>query len=186
MTTPPPGYGQQPHDSVPQHGAGTPAPAGYGQQVPAGYGQPVPAGYGQQAPAQYGQPAPVGQGGHAQIDLTVQGSFMTRSFIAPTVWVNGHVLKSEYGSRLVPVPAGPVRVDVQCSWMRTYGQASLSFTAGPGQTVPVFYASPMHQFTTGNIGHTKQTHKGMALMWSIFGFVIAMGLLSIVLAVVSG
>ena len=177
---PPPGYGQQPHQQpdVPQHGYGAPqVPAGYGQQ-PAGYGQPV--GYGQPATQDASGVAP------AYLDLTVQGSVMTRSFVPPNVWVNGRPLHAEYGRRLVPVPAGPVRVNAQASWMRTYGQAELAFTAAPGQTVPVFYAAPMHQFTTGAMGHVQQKHKGAAVVWGILGGVLLLTFGGLVAAILLG
>lgn len=183
MTTPQPGCGQQPQQSTdPQQGSGSPVPAGYGvpAHAPAGLGTPAPAGYG--APV----PAPQGSGAQAAIDLTIQGNVMMRSFVPPTVWVNGHALTAKYGQRLVPVAAGPVRVDVECQWLRKYGQASLTFDAQPGQTVPVFYAAPMHQFTTGNIGHVKQKYKGLGFVWGIVGFAIAVILLSFLLPVLLG
>lgn len=185
MTTPQPGYGQQPHQSTdPQQGSGSPVPTGYGVpapgHAPAGHGAPAPAGYG--APV----PSPQGDGAQAAIDLTIQGNVMMRSFVPPTVWVNGHALTAKYGQRLVPVAAGPVRVDVECQWLRKYGQASLTFDAQPGQTVPVFYAAPMHQFTTGNIGHVKQKYKGLGFVWGIVGFAIAVILLSFLLPVLLG
>ncbi|GMA30275.1 hypothetical protein [Litorihabitans aurantiacus] len=180
MSTPSPGYGQQPQQHSPQQPQqpqqhGTPPPAGYGAPAAHGGGSPVPPGYG--APV----PGPSQQGPQATIDLTVQGSVMMRSFVPPTIWVNGHVLTPKYGQRDVPVPAGPVRVDVECQWMRKYGQASLSFTAQPGQTVPVFYAAPAHQFTTGAIGHTKQKHKGMGFVWGILGVALALIVFAVVL-----
>ena len=177
MTTPQPGYGQQPQQSFdPQHGSGSPVPAGYGAPAPAGYGAPAP------APA----PAPQGYGAQATIDLTIQGNVMMRSFVPPTVWVNGHALTAKYGQRSVPVAAGPVRVDVECQWLRKYGQASLTFDAQPGQTVPVFYAAPAHQFTTGNIGHVPQKFKGLGFVWGIVGLAIAVVVLSFLLPVLLG
>src|SRR5699024_113225 len=93
-------------------------------------------------------------------------------------------IQTRYGRQDVPVPAGPVHVEGYAQWMRTYGQAAMDFTVEPGQTVPVFYAAPMHQFTTGSIGHEEQKRKGMgafiAILCVVFGFILLMVVLGIV------
>lgn len=93
--------------------------------------------------------------------LTLQGSALTSNMITPTVTVNGHPIRTQYGRQDVPVPAGPVHVEASAQWMRIYGQAALDFTVQPGQVVPVFYAAPMHQFATGSMGHEQQKRKGV-------------------------
>ncbi len=109
--------------------------------------------------------------------LTVQGSVMTSNAITPSCRVNGYPVKVRYGENLIPVPAGPARVDLFAQWLRTYGQASLEFQIEPGQTVPVFYAAPMHQFTTGSIGHAKVKRKGVgAFIGLMAGVVVFTGL----------
>lgn len=108
----------------------------------------------QHHPQQPHQPPP------AFVDLTLQGSVMTSSLVPPSVRVNGYPVPTSYGLNHVPVPPGPVRVDVSCQWMRTYGQATLTGTLGPGQRMPVFYAVPWHQFTRGAIGHEPQKRPG--------------------------
>ena len=97
------------------------------------------------------------------IALTIQGSALTSNMIVPSVRVNGYPIRTQYGRQDIPVPAGPVRVEVSAQWMRTYGQAAMAFTVQPGQLVPVFYAAPMHQFTTGMIGHEPQKRKGIGV-----------------------
>jgi hypothetical protein len=115
--------------------------------------------------------------------LTLQGSVMTSSMVPPSVRINGYAVPTSYGENRIPVHPGPVRVDVDCQWMRTYGQASLDFHAQPGQQVPVYYALPWHQFTTGSIGHVKQKRKGGAAMFALLGGLCAFVLLIVLLAV---
>ncbi|WP_127822683.1 hypothetical protein [Acidipropionibacterium jensenii] len=112
------------------------------------------------------------------VDLTIQGSVMTSNMITPTVVINGHHIGAHYGWQRITVPVGPVHVDAFAQWTRTYGQASLDFQLAAGQCVPVFYAAPMHQFSTGSIGHVRQQRKGMG------PFLIIMAVLAVVLALV--
>ncbi|MFT4298171.1 MAG: hypothetical protein QM597_00820 [Aeromicrobium sp.] len=107
--------------------------------------------------------------------LTVQGSVMTSSMLTPNAWINGYPVTVRYGANPIPVPAGPVRVDLSAQWMRTYGQASIAFMLAPGQTVPVYYAAPMHQFTTGSIGFEPVKRKGVT------GFVAIMAVVALVM-----
>src|SRR5690242_14456371 len=91
------------------------------------------------------QPAPQGT-----IRLTIQGNELTAGVVTPTVVVSGHRVNSRFGTMDVPVWAGANRVDVSTRWMREYGQASLDLVVRPGEVVPVFYAVPWHQFSTGS------------------------------------
>ncbi|MBS43952.1 MAG: hypothetical protein CMH83_12475 [Nocardioides sp.] len=116
---------------------------------------------GLQQPPSYGpQGAPLPPG-TAWVDLTVQGSMLTSSPVTPTVLLNGWVVPARYGANRFPVPPGPCRVEASNQWLRRYGQAHLDFHAGPGQVVPVFYASPYHQFSRGAMGHVRQQRPGV-------------------------
>jgi hypothetical protein len=115
-------------------------------------------------PEQQPQPPPQRQPAQGTIRLTIQGNELSAGWVTPTVVVSGHRVNSRFGTMDVPVWAGPNRVDVSTRWMREYGQASLDVVVGPGEVVPVFYAVPWHQFTTGSIGHVKQPRKGVAAM----------------------
>lgn len=119
------------------------------------------------------------------LHLTLQGSVMTSSMVPPAVRVNGYRVPTSYGENVIPVYAGPVRVDVDCQWLRTFGQASLSFQVQPGQVVPVFYAVPWHQFTTGSIGHLQQKRKGAGAGLAVLGGLVALLLLFIALVSVT-
>jgi len=78
--------------------------------------------------------------------------------------------------------AGVRAADLVAQWWKPYGQASLQFLAGPGQSVPVFYATPYHVFARGAIGHVKQTRPGR---WFLFGLVgaILVPLVALIVAI---
>lgn len=174
-----------------QHPGG---PQGYGQ---GGYGQ---GGYGQGSGApQGGFPAQGGgfNSGHGQqpgqsgpppgyLHLTIQGSAMTSNMLTPNVIIDGRHYPASYGSNTFPLPPGPHQLEMYAQWMRKYGQAQLQFNVAPGQQVPVFYRAPLHQFTTGSIGHEKQSPKGKGCLFAIIGIVVLMILFVIVAAVAAG
>jgi hypothetical protein len=133
-----------------------------------------------QQPQQYQpqQQAPMGM-----LQLTIQGSIMTSSMIPPKVQLNGYPVKVKYGRNDIPVFAGPLHIDVHCEWMRDFGKAALDFTVQPNQAVPVFYASPYHQFaSTGSIGHTKVKRKGLGFLLGLLGVILAASVLVVLLA----
>ncbi len=107
---------------------------------------------------------------------------MTSNMITPTVRLNGYTVPVRYGENVLPLPPGRWHIDVHARWLREYGQAGLDFDLAAGQTVPVFYAAPMHQFTTGAIGHVKQQRKGMVPFVLVMAFLLTMLLLLIVLS----
>jgi hypothetical protein len=127
-------------------------------------------------PPQQPPPAPTGW-----VALTIQGSVMTSSFVPPKVWMNGHPVPVSYGENPVPVHPGLIRVDVRSQWLREYGQATLDIQVEPGQTVPVFYAGPMHQFSAGRIGHVKQERPGKLGFWLLMTLIIGLPLLGLLL-----
>lgn len=128
-------------------------------------------------PEQGQQPGPPPTG---WVALTLQGSVMTSNMIPPKVTMNGYPVTTSYGQNVVPVHPGRLQIDVSCQWLRTYGQAALTVDVAPGQTVPVFYAAPLHQFTRGNIGFEKQTRPG------VLGFALLMGFLLAVVGLMVG
>ncbi|MEE9965900.1 MAG: hypothetical protein K4304_12540 [Propionicimonas sp.] len=115
-------------------------------------------------------PVPPGQG---LLRINIQGSTMTSSMIVPSLIVDGYRVNSRYGVNVVPVASGQHHVELYAQWMRRYGQASLAVEVPPGGAVDVYYAAPVHQFTTGSIGLTKQPRKGVlvfiGMLLVIFG-----------------
>lgn len=124
-------------------------------------------------PEESGQPAPA-QPPTGWIDLTIQGSHLTSNLIVPTVLLNGYPMPTQYGRNVFPVPPGRWNVDMYTQWTWKFGKAALSFDVAEGQTVPVFYASPLTGFSKGAIGHSRQRKPG------VLGFVLTMVVLLLV------
>jgi hypothetical protein len=110
--------------------------------------------------------------------LTLQGSMMTSSMITPAVLVNGWRVPAQYGENVIPVHAGPNRVDVSCQWLMKFGQATLETTVPDGGQVSVYYAAPLHQFSRGAIGYQKQRRPGL------LGFGLVLGVIVLVVVAV--
>lgn len=166
-----PGYPQgQP--GYPQGQAGYPQ----GRPQPGWQGGPVPYG-GQQSQ----QPGPPGY-----LHLTIQGSAATSNMLTPNVVIDGRPYPASYGSNTYPLPPGQHRLEIYAQWMRRYGQAEMALNIIPGQQVPVFYRAPLHQFTTGSIGHEKQKAKGKGCLYGIGAFFLVLILLVVVAAIAAG
>ncbi|MEV6285751.1 hypothetical protein [Kribbella sp. NPDC051770] len=134
-----------------------------------------------QQPPPYQPQPPMGM-----LHLTLQGSAFTGTLTPPTVRLNGYPVRVKYGRNDIPVYAGPLRVDVHSQWMREFGRAALEFTVLPGQGVPVFYASPYHQFASeGSIGHSQVKRKGLGVLLALVGLIVTASVVSILLAVLS-
>ena len=103
--------------------------------------------------------------------LTLQGSVMTSNMIPPAVRINGYSMPAKYGENVYPLAPGSWHIDIHAKWLRTYGEAAIDVQVQSGQTVPVFYAAPLHQFTTGSIGHVKQPRKGAAVFIALMSVV---------------
>lgn len=108
---------------------------------------------------------------------------MTNSMLPPKATINGTPVSATYGTQAIPVWPGQMRLDISCQWLRTYGQASLDLNLAPGQVVDVYYAPPFHQFASGNIGFTKQKHKGVGF-WIAFGIVFGLLMVLVVVSMV--
>jgi len=122
------------------------------------------------------------QGQMGMLHLTIQGSALTSNMIPPTVHLNGYPVPVKYGRNDIPVLAGPLHIDIHSQWIRTYGKAALDCTVQPNQAVPVFYASPYHQFTSGSIGHSKVKRKGIGTLIGVVGGIFAVVLLATLLS----
>jgi hypothetical protein len=105
--------------------------------------------------------------------LTLQGSALTSSMITPAVTVNGWRVPSHYGENVIPVHAGPIRIDVSCQWLMKFGEATLETQVPAAGQVTAFYAAPWHQFSRGAIGYEKQKRPG-AVGFTVMMAVIVM------------
>jgi hypothetical protein len=135
-----------------------------------------------QQPPQF-QPQYQPQGPMGMLHLTIQGSTLTSTMIPPTVHLNGYPARVKYGRNDIPVFAGPLHIDIHSQWMRAFGKAALDCTIHPNQAVPVFYASPYHQFaSTGSIGHTKVKRKGLPVLLALIGTITALAIVAVLVA----
>ena len=130
---------------------------------------PPPAEQPEQPPAQ----PPMGW-----LRLVLQGSVLTSSLIPPTVTINGWRVAVQYGENVIPVHAGPNRIDVWCKWLKKFGEATLETTVPEGDQVTAYYAAPLQQFSRGAIGYEKQKRPGMV------GFAVALALIAVVFVVI--
>lgn len=137
-------------------------------------------------PSSQPPPPPPAQAPAGWVALTLQGSVMTSNMIAPKVRMNGHPVPASYGQNPILVHPGRIRVDISCQWLREYGQATLDIDVAPGQTVPVFYAAPLHQFTRGRIGHEKQPRPGVVGLVVTLVLLLAFVAAVVAAAVVAG
>ena len=80
---------------------------------------------------------------------------------------------------VIPVHAGPNRIDVSCQWLTKFGEASLETTVPEGGQVLAYYAAPMHQFSRGAIGYERQTRPG-ALGFAVMIAVIVLVVVALV------
>lgn len=137
-------------------------------------------------PPPVASPVPGLMPGHGLIRVNIQGSTMTSSRIVPSLLVDGRLLASRYGVNAFQVPPGRHRIELYAQWMRRYGQAMIEVEVPLGGAVEVFYAAPLHQFATGNIGYTKQPRPGVLFMVAMLAIVFGMVAAGITLAMTLG
>lgn len=112
--------------------------------------------------------------GHGLVRITIQGNVLTGSPIAPQLMIDGVLITAKYGANAFQLPAGPHHIELYAQWMRRYGQAAIDVVVSDGAEVAVFYAAPMHQFTTGSIGLVRQRRKGVVFVSVFYGLLLAM------------
>ncbi|MBL0884794.1 hypothetical protein [Myceligenerans indicum] len=121
--------------------------------------------------AQYGQLSPQPAfTPNATLRFTVQGNVMTSNMVPPLLTIDGHKAPSRMsGSVDIPIESGRHHLEASSQWLRRYGQAAFDLDIAPGQAIEVFYAPPLHQFTSGAMGLSPQKRKGAGLTWGILG-----------------
>lgn len=177
-----PGQPYQPPNQPPRWQNPTPPPA-QGYPEPNGnyltMQQTSPGARPYQAPPPIAYPQQVATG---RLRVHLQGSVLTSSMITPTLLINGSPVKATYGLNDYILPSGAYRVSAYAQWMRQYGQASLDVPLFPGQTTEIYYAAPLHQFTTGSMGFVRQSRKGVPVVVAIIICAVLVMLMALGLA----
>lgn len=118
----------------------------------------------------------------ATLRLHMQGSRLFQT-LTPSVYVNGAMQRVAFGPNDIVIYAGPTHVHCEAQWLRTYGQADLTFEATPGSLTEVWYAPPVSQLSRGNIGHEPQRTGGVGVL--VGAFVGTLLLIALVVVLVS-
>jgi len=129
-------------------------------------------------PPQQGQPGP-----SSALKFTVQGSVLTSNLVPPTLTIDGYPASAATGSTVIPIQPGQHHLEVYSQWLRRYGQAALDVQVPPNAMVEVFYAPPLHQFTTGELGFTPQQRKGIGCFVSLIVVLVVFVIVVVLLAV---
>lgn len=116
--------------------------------------------------------------------ITAQGSNW-KSFVPPTITIDGYPIPSRYGTVDVPVTPGWHRVEGSGSWLWTYGRAALDVLVQPGQVVPVFYSAPYATWSRGSIGHVPQETRGIGVLIGAFAVVVVFVVFIVLMAAFS-
>lgn len=105
--------------------------------------------------------------------------------IAPQVTFNGYpVVVMNHGTAMIPVQPGTYVINVQNTWMWTFGRAALQVDVLPGQSVPVFYGGPYVSFERGELGVVPQQRRGLGWLigLSVLPIAVAVGAVSLLIA----
>jgi hypothetical protein len=132
-------------------------------------------------PPQQGQPGQPGPS--SALKFTVQGSVLTSNLVPPTLTIDGFPAPAATGSTVIPIQPGQHHLEVYSQWLRRYGQAALDVQVPPNAMVEVFYAPPLHQFTTGDLGFTPQQRKGIGCFVTLLLVLVVFVILVVLLAV---
>lgn len=144
---------------------------------------PAPGPQPQQAPGPHTpqQGAPQGQ-----LVLHLQKPGMgSSSMISPSVTIDNFPAAAQWEDNVYTVPAGTRTITCEARYLWPYGQARTSINVVPGQTVRLFYASPLVSFGSGAIGPEKQERPGKVVLGVVIGLLCLVILVPILLGVIA-
>ncbi|GAA2094866.1 hypothetical protein GCM10009841_05630 [Microlunatus panaciterrae] len=132
-----------------------------------------------------------GAGGQGRlvINLRKPMGIGSAAMLTPTIKIDGFPARCHWEQNVFDVPAGHRHVLCEVTYMWAYGQAQTTVPVAPGQTVELYYASPMVSFGAGNLGFEPQQRPGMLTFWLIMAvplLVLLLIIISIVVSTVSG
>lgn len=143
---------------------------------------------GHQPQQDFGPSAPGQQQGapQGQLVLHLQKPGMgSASMITPSVTIDNFPAAAKWEDNVYTVPAGTRAITCEARYLWPYGQARTSIDVAPGQTVRLFYASPLVSFGSGAIGPEKQERPGKVIFGVIIAFVCLVILIPVLIGVIA-
>lgn len=108
------------------------------------------------------QPNPTAPQGGATLNVTATKPLLAWMliFFPPRLNLNGQEIRLKWGENQIPVAPGNYQAAFHVPYLWPIGRAALAFQAGPGQAVPIYYASPWFVFQEGAVGHQPVDNPG--------------------------
>ncbi len=97
------------------------------------------------------------------------GSPLTRSWVPPTVLVDGRTCPVNTDDVLIPVEPGVRMLAVSENMPAPSKWASMGVSVAPGQVVTVYFSPPAVPYTSGTLGFAPQTHSSWTWMYLLLG-----------------
>lgn len=155
--------------------------SGMSQPNPA-YGQPQGQSFGPPQNQPQG-PAPTGPQGQLVVHMRKPMGWGSAAMISPSIVIDNFPANTQWEVNTFTVPAGTRHLRCETKYMWPYGQAARTVDVTPGQTVEVFYASPMVSFGTGALGFEPQERPGKVAFWLIVGIPLALLLFIVIVSI---
>jgi hypothetical protein len=116
-------------------------------------------------PQQPGYPPQSNGGGAIALTLKYNPIAFLMGLFKPKVEINGHQVQGAWNRMVLPVQPGNYHIHVHVPYLlpTRIGNADLSVTVHPGQTVELEYRAPMIAFMGGALGAPPQKYPGMAV-----------------------
>lgn len=115
-----------------------------------------------------------------ELVLTIEGSPVTGSVVAPKVRIGSGEHDTDYGPNRYRVPAGTHRVEIFASWLSATAQASTTIEVPADGAVELFYSAPTFPGGPTRLGPTAHSRRGakalsvvMVLVLAVMAFVLA-------------
>jgi len=118
------------------------------------------------------------------IRLIRHGSPLTRSWVPPTVIVDGQMQPVNDNDALIPVAPGMRTISVSENMPAPSKWASTAVSVAPGQVVTVYFSPPAVPYASGTLGFAPQTHSSWTWMYVILGLLALVLIVPVVLILV--
>lgn len=111
------------------------------------------------------------------IRLIRHGSPLTRSWVPPTVIVDGRIHPVNGDDAFIPVSPGMRTLSVSENMPAPSKWASMTMAVQPDQVVTVYFSPPAVPYASGTLGFAPQTHSSWTWMYVILG-ILALGVIA--------